>query len=154
MKQKGIRKQITAVFAVIFNNQGQILLSQRNDYDRRAHLHMKWQLVGGGVEFGEDPVNALHREVQEEVGVKIKALTDTPFVYSILLNKTTHAVFLGYPALYISGEIDTTHDEETHSAKWFEYRNIDWNNVIPETPVFLNKAVDYVNKNNLLGKRI
>lgn len=33
--------------------------------------HTIWDLPGGTIEFGEDPMKALHREIFEEVGIEV-----------------------------------------------------------------------------------
>ena len=56
--------------AAIINNQNQILLLRRN-----PNIEMwqpgKWALVGGGVEEGETPEEAVKREIKEETGLNI-----------------------------------------------------------------------------------
>lgn len=38
----------------------------------------KWELPGGGLDFGEDIKSALQREVKEEMGLKITKISDKP----------------------------------------------------------------------------
>ena len=53
------------VFGIIFNEQNQVLLCHRQDYDL-------WNLPGGGMEINESPVECLKREFKEELGVEIR----------------------------------------------------------------------------------
>ncbi len=38
----------------------------------------KWELPGGGLDFGEDIYEGLKREIQEETGIKVKSISDRP----------------------------------------------------------------------------
>src|SRR5438132_4082624 len=53
------------VFALIFDDQGRILLGHRRDIDW-------WNLPGGGMEAGETVDEALRREVYEETGLVVE----------------------------------------------------------------------------------
>src|SRR6202162_5822369 len=53
------------VFALIFNDEKQILLGHRRDIDW-------WNLPGGGMESGETVDEALCREVSEETGLEVE----------------------------------------------------------------------------------
>jgi 8-oxo-dGTP diphosphatase len=55
------------VSAAILIEQGRVLLSQRRS---GTHLAGAWEFPGGKVEAGEDPRDALRRELREEVGVE------------------------------------------------------------------------------------
>lgn len=55
------------VYALLPDNAGQILVTFQN------HPVPEFQLPGGGVDPGEQPIPALHREVFEETGWKIAA---------------------------------------------------------------------------------
>jgi 8-oxo-dGTP diphosphatase len=47
---------------------GKILMTKRL---ADAHLAHSWEFPGGKIEFGEDPIAALHREIEEELGISI-----------------------------------------------------------------------------------
>ncbi len=53
-----------ASFAIIFDDEGRILLSHRRDMDA-------WNLPGGGLEAGELPDEGVRREVLEETGLQV-----------------------------------------------------------------------------------
>jgi 8-oxo-dGTP diphosphatase len=56
------------VAAAIIVERGRVLLTQRK---RGAHLEGMWEFPGGKVEDGEDPKDALARELREEIGVDV-----------------------------------------------------------------------------------
>jgi 8-oxo-dGTP diphosphatase len=57
------------VSAAILIEQGRVLLSQRRS---GTHLAGAWEFPGGKVEAGEDPRDALRRELREELGVEAR----------------------------------------------------------------------------------
>ena len=56
------------VAAAIIVEGGRVLLTQRK---RGSHLEGMWEFPGGKVEDGEDPKDALARELREELGVDV-----------------------------------------------------------------------------------
>ena len=55
------------VAAAVLVERGRVLLTQRK---RGAHLEGLWEFPGGKVEEGEDPRDALARELREEIGIE------------------------------------------------------------------------------------
>jgi len=71
------------VAAIILNQEGEVLVCERKN-DRGA-----WQFPQGGIDQGESPLEALKREVLEEVGIP-------PEEYKILESREKYYYF--YPA--------------------------------------------------------
>ena len=54
------------VAALILNQEGKILVCQRT---RHQVMPLKWEFPGGKIESGEQPKEALRRELDEELGI-------------------------------------------------------------------------------------
>ena len=73
----GNRKFIIGIAALIFSADGQILLfkhTYRTDCD--------WGFPGGYLKGGEDPADAIRREIREESGLEVKVLGPLEIVRS------------------------------------------------------------------------
>ena len=97
-----------AIIVAIRN--GDKLLMAKHSY----HDNIRYALIAGFVEPGESIEEAVHREVAEEVGIKIRNLKyqrsqSWPFPNSLML---------GFSAEYESGNIKVDGDEIL-KAKWF-----------------------------------
>lgn len=63
---------VKVVAALIFNNEGRLLITQRN---ANTHLGGLWEFPGGRLETGETHQQALAREIKEEVDLNIEVLS-------------------------------------------------------------------------------
>ena len=102
--------RIAPAIIVAIRNEDKLLMAQHSYHD-----NIRYALVAGFVEPGEAIEEAVHREVLEEVGVKIKNLKyqrsqSWPFPNSLML---------GFTAEYDSGDIKVDGDEIV-KAKWFK----------------------------------
>jgi len=58
---------MTTVVAAVIERDGQVLIGQR----KAGEWHeFKWEFPGGKVEPGETPAAAIHRELEEELGIQ------------------------------------------------------------------------------------
>ncbi len=93
------------------------LLMARHSYDTKV----EYALIAGFVEPGESIEDAVHREIKEEVGIKVKNLEylgsqSWPFPNSLMC---------AYKAEYDSGKIKVDHDEIL-KARWFTKDEIEY----------------------------
>ena len=102
--------RIAPAIIVAIRNEDELLMAKHSYHD-----NIRYALIAGFVEPGESIEEAVHREVSEEVGIKIKNLKylksqSWPFPNSLML---------GFEAEYDSGEIKVDGDEIL-KAKWFK----------------------------------
>ena len=65
------RKRIKVVAGLIFRD-GRLLACQRHE---KSAFPLKWEFPGGKVETGESDAEALRRELKEELGIAVSAMT-------------------------------------------------------------------------------
>ena len=108
---------VHVVAAALVDAEGRVLLAQRPP---GKHLAGYWEFPGGKVEAGEPPVDALRREIREEIGVDIgdaQRLIAIPWHYSnksILLDVYRVDEFHGVP-----------HSCEGQDLKWVPLLSLD-----------------------------
>jgi ADP-ribose pyrophosphatase YjhB (NUDIX family) len=114
-----VQQQILpAVAAIIFNDEGNVLLQYRKDVG-------KWGIISGHVEFGETITEALLREIKEETNtaaeiVRFIGIYSSPdwqtYRYA---EKTIHYITAYFEARFTE-EVDLDyHDHETAALQFF-----------------------------------
>lgn len=130
------RVQRVAAYAVILRSstaadEGEILLSRLSDRVTKQEL---WTLPGGGLEHGEDPREAVVREVYEETGLRAEVgelarvfSQHTPRAWRLGTRVDSHALRIVYDATVPADapEPRTTEvDGSTAEAAWLPLRDV------------------------------
>lgn len=120
MSEKQPMEPRLGVGAFITDDAGRVLLVKR----RRAPEVGHWGFPGGKVEFGETLVEAVAREIREELGVTIAVGNLVCIVDQIDLVERTHWVAPTYRAKIVHGQARNREPEALESIGWFERGNL------------------------------
>jgi len=120
-------QQVITACAFIHNNFDgveKVFLPKRAE--TKKFLHGVYELPGGHIDFGEDPVAGLKREIDEEFGMEIEV--GDPFYVFTYTNevKGSHSIEVIYFARFISELGNIALNPEDHSEfGWFAATELD-----------------------------
>ena len=116
-----ISKQVVIVPCAIFEKDGHILAAQRNS---NMSLPLKWEFPGGKVDEGETEIEALHREIMEELSVEIEIGTRL----SPTFKEDTHRIICLVPYIcrILSSPIILTEHLQYKWIRLDEIHKLDW----------------------------
>jgi mutator protein MutT len=75
-----VTKQITVFIGLVVKDE-KILMVKRHEPEVKG-AHLKWEIPGGKVDFGETPEVAVTREIEEETGIRTKIKRMLPAVFT------------------------------------------------------------------------
>jgi 8-oxo-dGTP diphosphatase len=121
-------EQLTIVVAMVRDDSGKILIAKRKDA-LIPDADGKWEYVGGKIDFGEEPEDAIIREVQEESGLEVRIEYLLPKVYTNMWSKVDgakrHAIILTYVCKVTGRALHTeSFDHKITELKFIEPREI------------------------------
>jgi len=119
---------------VIFNADGNVLLVKRSTEEEWCPD--KWALVGGGVEIGEQPEEAVKREVLEEIGLQLDNFNRAFGVETSPTSKLH--VFTSY---YDGDLYDITLNHEHSGYGWYSIQEMDYIDAVPNLVLYVSNAL-------------
>jgi len=115
-------QQCIGVKAVILDGNS-VLLMKRSDKYKRHGFSGAWDIPGGRIQFGEEPVAALRREVKEETGMELKNIVKTLDARTVFLDNNMQIVRITF--LCTTDDSMVRLSDEHTEIKWFDLNNID-----------------------------
>lgn len=121
-----LRQRISAYGVCL--REGKVLLARWVASDGSMHL---WTMPGGRVEHGEDPLDAMVRELVEETGYEVEAQRllgiDSIRQRAVLpsgVERDFHGVRIVYEARIVGGELRDETGGSTDRAAWFDLAEV------------------------------
>lgn len=138
-----MKKQLMVFTGVVIKN-GTVLMTKRFE-EECPQAHMKWELPGGKVKFGETPENALKRELLEETGVKVKIMQLLPFVQTNYWNYAwgQQQTFIFAFLCKAVREIIPKKDHHIHTVSWIPLADVGKKDSLPGTEELITLAKIY-----------
>lgn len=141
MQKSKRHKQITVFVGLVIKDNKLLMVKRFEPEAKDAHL--KWEIPGGKVDFGETPEQAIVREIEEETGVKTKVIRLLPSVYTKYWDYPwgiQHTLLFAYECEFLSaGERKSDHHVE--DVKWVPIKEIKKLDRLPGVDYFI-KALD------------
>lgn len=127
---------LVGIPVIIQNSKKEILLGKRSK--KSPFYPDYWGLPGGLVEYNEKIKDTAKRELEEELGIKIKLIRQAK-AQNVLPNKkcSIHAVDVPFYAKIINGKPKA--NDETSKVKWFKPSEIKKMNLAYEHKNLLKK---------------
>jgi 8-oxo-dGTP diphosphatase len=120
------KHQITVVIGVIVY-QDKIFFTKRHDpgspYDK------KWEIPGGKIDHGEQPLEAVVREIKEETGFDIKVLQLLP-IETAMHASDLQVIMIPYLCMKIGGEF-SAEDSKTLDGEFMNLKEMSEHEFLP-----------------------
>jgi 8-oxo-dGTP diphosphatase len=124
------------VAAGVVIERGRVLLSQRK---AGSHLAGAWELPGGKVHAGEDPRDALRRELREELGIEVTVGDIVDVTFHGYRDVDRPVLLLFYEAARVAGSPDPRALDVAAYA-WADARGLDPARFPPADAAVLEKV--------------
>ena len=129
---------ITPIVLAIIKNNDKYLLTKRVDF-QNPKFHEVWQIVGGGLEFGETAEAGMRREVLEETGLTIQSCKLLPGPYE-KIEEDWHGIFFIFVCKLENPDQELVLDQEATEWGWFTFKELKKLKLFPNSLQLLRDA--------------
>jgi len=116
-----MKKKIIPVVIGVIKKDNKYLLTLRVHGDLR--YHNKWQFPGGEVNYGESLIDALNRELKEELNVQIDIIKQISLVFD-KIESDWHGIFITYICKLKNNNTLIKLNHEASKFAWFSKEEI------------------------------
>ncbi|MFZ2199619.1 MAG: NUDIX domain-containing protein [Microgenomates group bacterium] len=143
---------INGALGLAINDNRQVFLTQRNE-PTDPNFHQKWNIPGGGIEWGETPEETLVREFREELNIVPTIIYPHPITITSIQGDA-HILLLCYIVKIGNQQIDTTVDtaHENMAYGWFSVEEANKLDSLPQTRETIAKAFALLENHDILDK--
>jgi 8-oxo-dGTP diphosphatase len=118
-----------SVKALVVDEFGKFLLVKESDGT--------WELLGGGLDHGEDPIAALKREIHEETGLEVVSVSPCP-AYFITAERAEHGFFIANILYRVTlKDLAFTPSDECQELRYFSVDEARKEHLLPNVEKFL-----------------
>ncbi|MDQ5938470.1 MAG: 8-oxo-dGTP diphosphatase [Patescibacteria group bacterium] len=129
------------VYALVVHNDSILLIKKA-----RGPYTGKLDLPGGSLEFSENPLDGLKRELQEETGLSIKNQKLIDFLtHTVIYKDNNEEIQMYHLGIIYEVEISDTDTlkytgdgEDSNGAIWVKIAEIDYKNLSPFAKILIN----------------
>lgn len=105
-----------SIKGIVIDDEGRILLAREDNG--------KWEMLGGGLDHGEDPLECLKREIAEETGLAVTWVSDAP-KYFLTSRREDHGTYMANVIYEIKvADLDFTPSEECQELRFFSVKEM------------------------------
>jgi 8-oxo-dGTP diphosphatase len=130
-----------SIKGIVIDSEGRILLT-KEDND-------KWEMLGGGLDHGEDPLTCLKREIREETGLSLTKIYPVPkyFITSQRIDNSSYIANLIYRIELKN--LDFRPSDECQELRFFSLEDMkrEYNNLFPNVQRLYNMLSKEVGNN-------
>jgi 8-oxo-dGTP diphosphatase len=125
-KKKDKKELKKNAVAIIVNDDNKILLLKRADH-KEYWMPNKWALVGGGIEKGESPEEAVKREIKEETDLDIKK-----FIKTFSIQRHSDSIEHIFACRFNGDTADIALDQKENTKYgWFSVEEMEYLDTVP-----------------------